>query len=107
MTAGVYEAWRVPGGEEVMEPITASEAKPIGAVILLANAYRKFRIWWSENSVAYDRGCWVLEERWPRGTREAIDDWEKVDEFRALQEAKAVARRMLRSSRIPGTRGRR
>ena len=91
---GIYEAWKLPGCEEVVEPISATDAKPIGAMIIIASASRKFRIWWNENAIAYDRGGWRLEERWVLGRDGRGADWQYVDEFRTLREAKVTARRL-------------
>lgn len=98
----LYEAWKLPGGDEEVGTISATEAKPIGAQIIIASASRKFRIWHDERSFD-NRGCWRLEERWAVGTKHPTDDWRMVSvdgndgEYCSLREARAVARRMARS----------
>lgn len=95
---GIYEAWKLPGSDEEEGSISSTEAKPIGATIIIAGLYRKFRIWWDERSLCYDRGCWRLEERNVVGARHPAEEWIALDEFRSLRQAKAEATRLAKGA---------
>ncbi len=97
-TQGIYEAWSMPGCPEEEGTITATEAKPIGACIIVASSVRKFRIYHDTRSMS-NRGCWKIEERITVGTSHPCETWESLpdgEEYNTLREAKSVARRLAR-----------
>lgn len=94
---GIFEAWGLPGHPLVFERITAGEMKPIDAFIVIGSSVRKFRIHHVENQGFHP---WKLLENWPLGTDRPHDNWEPLDEFSSLKEARAEARRLALESRV-------
>jgi hypothetical protein len=95
--SGLYEAWRLPGGIEQEGEISATEARTLGAAILIAGAARKFIVKCRDNW-GDDRFPWKLLENRPVGTLGAEDNYEEIDEFSTMTAARAQARAFARGA---------
>lgn len=99
MTAGIYEAWFLPGDPTRQEAsISASEAKATGATIIIKGLAREFHVKYM-NRWGDDLHPWKLRENQPVGTKGAEDNFVEINEFSTFTSARAEARIMARGSR--------
>lgn len=92
---GVRVGWCLPGSEITWGSISAREAKPIGAKIVIDGPGGRFIVYHHDNW-GDERSPWRLTRRTPED-----DDTEVMDEFSQMRDAVQVARRYAAESPSP------
>ncbi len=95
-TRGIFIGWSVAGSEISEEPISAREAKPIGATIHVYGRIRKFTIRFRD-TWGDDRYPWKLRELRAVGTDRPSEMEEDLDEFSSLREAMREAVKLAKA----------
>ena len=87
--------WRLPGERAVNGPISAREAKAVGATIFVSGAATKFEIYHKDNW-GDERFPWRLSRVIGVGSERPGEMSVAVDEFGSLREAMREARKLAR-----------